>query len=232
MNHHWAGHFYPKRPKKANTNHFSPKTAPSLDPVSFDNAAGRCVVSYGMACTIEPPAAASLDLTISDAQRIQNAHGDWQTWYIGTPWREQRFASAIESIGGESYVPLRKTKDGYAPAFPHYIFSTLDRCTIHDIAESLRVGRPTRHAYHAKYLRIELTNLAMVLEHNPRLNGTQSMRVGTKVEVIRGPWRGLKGTVRTMPDELDDEQRMLLIPIGLGFVQLIQFSRDDLDIVD
>lgn len=129
-------------------------------------------------------------------------------WYVGYtyPKYEKRINSRIQSLGLETYLPIRKElrqwsdrkKNIEVPLFPNYIFI---KSKLNDLSELLQIeGLMNFISFAKQYATVkedEIKAIKDLLSKSSQEDewciGPIPPKKGTKVEIIKGPFQGLTG---------------------------------------
>lgn len=127
-------------------------------------------------------------------------------WWVGQtrPQYEKRFAQSLYDLRVEHFLPLtvkrvfshthRKGQEVARPMFPTYVFFAGDQYACYDAKQTGHLTNLLRVA-DQKTLGDELASLQIALSVTPDLGREPLPSLGDRVEVVRGPFRGLIGYV-------------------------------------
>lgn len=145
----------------------------------------------------------------------------WYALYTRPCW-EKRISNALEAHSLEVYLPTqrvwdrraREPKQIEAPVFPNYLFVRchLDGHVWNTVRRTMGVVRilgydavPTPIPDH------EIDSLRVVLQAQPNIEGHPRLRKGDTVEVVKGPMKGVIGTLI----EVGRNRHKLLVSVSL-----------------
>lgn len=149
-----------------------------------------------MSADVEPASAAAP----AGEMRIPEA----KSWAVA--WTKARCEKAlVEFFGGQAvpcFLPLVRNRRVYGgrvrfselPLFPGYVFFDLEVIPRPRVFESRKVAQILVPRDQDELVG-DLTNLALALSHDTSLRETRFGMVGRKVQVARGPMKGLMGSL-------------------------------------
>jgi transcription antitermination factor NusG len=138
-----------------------------------------------------------------DSAALTDFEPDGQWFVLHTRSRQEKaLAQDLDSLEVLSYLPLIRQVRYYGrrkfqveePLFPGYVFvcGSLEQAYLAD--RTKRVANIIQVADQAR-LTWELKNLSRALTQNAPLDPYPFLKIGTRVEVKSGPFRGLQGLV-------------------------------------
>jgi transcription antitermination factor NusG len=171
------------------------------------------------------------------AESVESVLGTW--WVAWTRVnQEQLFVADCDAMGWTGYCPLTArwlVRDGknarvYSPAFAGYAFVALPGVPgdpEHDNA--LYLARGNKRISANTFLEIrqqrrfvdELSQVQRALEINPEVGISRMLVPGAPVEVVKGPYRGMKGFV-----DKNAKGKMTIRLTDMSFSAEIEISAD------